>query len=409
MDFWKIFPAKAELLKWYETNGDGQIRLVNAHMHTPYSFSAFTDISQALNMAVDEKVKVAGINDFYTTDGYPEWAEACTTRKIFPLFNIEYISLNRDDQAAGIKVNDPNNPGRTYLSGKGLAFPSKLEEPYASKLESVRYESNLQVQKMCVRLNELLDTCNAGFNLDFEEIRSEMTKGMVRERHLAKALREKIALQYISDEAQQDFYKTVFGGKALKSGVGNFAAIENEIRGNLLKAGGAAFIPESPEAFLDMDVVCEIILNSGGIPTYPFLADDNNGNFTEFEAPKEVVIDILRKRNICSVEFITTRNSIATLEEYAGYFNQNGFVVTFGTEHNTPAMEPIELFARNSTPLTPLLLSINYEGACITAAHQYLVATEGEGYVNQFGNPDLSKRQDFITLGKALIEYLIKN
>ncbi len=409
MEFWKIFPPKEELLEWYAKNGDGQIRLVNAHLHTPYSFSAFTDISQALNMAVNENVKVAGINDFYSTDGYAEWAQACAERKIFPLFNIEYISLNRDDQAAGIKVNDPNNPGRTYLSGKGLSFPPKLEEPYASKLESVRYESNLQVQKMCAKLNEVLENSNAGFQLDFEDIKSGMTRGMVRERHLAKALRKKINAQFITAVEKQLFYKNLFGGKALKSEIGNFAAIENEIRGNLLKAGGGAFIPESPEAFLDMEMVCSIILNSGGIPTYPFLADDNNGNFTEFEAPKETVIEILRKRNICSVEFITTRNSIATLEEYAGYFNDNGFVVTFGTEHNTPAMEPIELFARNNTPLTELLLKINYEGAAITAAHQYLTATEGSGYLDEAGKPDLSKREYYTNLGKALIEYLIKN
>ena len=409
MDFWKTFPGKEELLKWYEKNGDGKARLVNAHMHTPYSFSAFTDISQALNMAVNENVKVAGINDFYTTDGYFEWAEACAERKIFPLFNIEYISLNRDDQSAGIKVNDPNNPGRTYLSGKGLAFPAKLEEPYASKLESVRLESNLQVQKMCDNLNEVLVNSNAGFKLDYEEIKLNMTKGMVRERHLAKALREKIDARFIAPEDQLLFYKTIFGGKALKSDIGNLAAIENEIRGNLLKAGGAAFIPESPEAFLDMEDVCQIILKSGGIPTYPFLADDNNGKFTEFEVPKETVIEILKSRNICSVEFITTRNSIPVLEEYAAYFNNNGFVVTFGTEHNTPAMEPVELFARNNTPLTEMLLKINYEGACITAAHQYLVAKEGVGYIDKEGKPDQTKREYFTTLGKAIIEFLIKN
>jgi hypothetical protein len=109
------------------------------------------------------------------------------------------------------------------------------------------------------------------------------------------------------------------------------------------------------------------------------------------------------------VEFITTRNSIAVLEEYASYFNKNGFVVTFGTEHNTPAMEPVELFARNNTPLTEMLLNINYEGACITAAHQYLVAKEGVGYLDHEGKPDQTKREYFTTLGKAIIEYLIKN
>ena len=409
MDFWKIFPEKEELLKWYEEHGDGQVRLVNAHMHTPYSFSAFKDISQALDMTVNENVKVAGINDFYTTNGYDEWANGCAERKIFPLFNIEYISLNSSDQAAGIKVNDPNNPGRTYLSGKGLSFPANLAGPYSFSLQSVLTESNRQVQKMCGKLNELLILINAGFHLDYDQIRSGITKGMVRERHLAKALRMKINHHFVTAFERKMFYKTIFGGKDLKSDIENSAAIENEIRGNLLKAGGAAFIPESPEAFLDMEMVCQMILKSGGIPTYPFLADDNNGNFTSFEAPKETVMEILRERNICSVEFITTRNSIGVLEEYAGFFNQNGFVVTFGSEHNTPAMEPIELFARNSTPLSPVLLEINYQGACITAAHQYLVATEGAGYVDCDGKPDPEKREYFKILGKALIEYITKN
>jgi hypothetical protein len=121
------------------------------------------------------------------------------------------------------------------------------------------------------------------------------------------------------------------------------------------------------------------------------------------------VIEILRKRNIHSIEFITTRNSLAVLEEYAGFFHQRGFVVTMGTEHNTPAMEPIELFAGNKTPLSKMLLDINYQGACVIAAHQYLSFTEGQGYLDKNGKPDLNNRNSYIELGKALIEYLIKS
>jgi len=50
---------------------------VNAHLHTPFSFSAFRDIDEALDRAVAEEVKVLGINDFYTAEGYQEWAEGC--------------------------------------------------------------------------------------------------------------------------------------------------------------------------------------------------------------------------------------------------------------------------------------------------------------------------------------------
>ena len=105
---------------------------INAHLHSPYSFSAFSSIDQALDMALAEGVKVVGINDFYTTAGYDAWAEGCKARGLFPLFNIELISLNEADQKAGRRVNDPGNPGRTYISGKGLRQPFRLDEPYAA-------------------------------------------------------------------------------------------------------------------------------------------------------------------------------------------------------------------------------------------------------------------------------------
>lgn len=406
MDFWKGFPGRDELLKWYEKGGRGKQFNVNAHLHTPYSFSAFRDIPQALDMAVAENVRVMGINDFYTTDGYAEWANECASRKIFPLFNIEYISLNKKDQEAGLKVNDPGNPGRTYLSGKGLAFPPVMEEPYAAALETVKLESNRHVAGMCGKLNELLRNIQAEFVLDFEAIKSSMTRGMVRERHLARALRELIEISYPDTEQKIAFYRSLFGGKPLASDPDAFASIENELRNNLLKAGGPAFIPEPAEAFLDSEMVCKMIINQGGLPTYPFLADDNNGNFTPFEDSKEKAGAILKERNIWSVEFITTRNSIPVLEEYVSWFYNLGFVVTLGSEHNTPAMEPIELFARKKSELSPILKEINYKGACVVAAHQYLMATEGAGYLNNNGQPKLQERGKFIEIGQALIEYL---
>ena len=51
--------------------------------------------------------------------------------------------------------------------------------------------------------------------------------------------------------------------------------------------------------------------------------------------------------------------------------------MTFGSEHNTPAMEPIELFASRRR-MTPKLKQINYEGLRDTA-HQHLVAQGLEG------------------------------
>ena len=166
-----------------------RIHDVNAHLHTPYSFSAFSSVTQALDMAAEEGVKVVGINDFYSMDGYGEWKEECGKRRLFPLFNIEFISLNAEDQAAGLRVNDPNNPGRTYISGKGLAYPIVLKGEEARQLAAVKAESNAQVERMCAKLNDHLDAVEAGFRISFDEVREQLTRGSIRERHLATAVR----------------------------------------------------------------------------------------------------------------------------------------------------------------------------------------------------------------------------
>ena len=201
----------------------------------------------------------------------------------------------------------------------------------------------------------------------------------------------------------KNLLEEIFDGRELKSDTENFAGVENEIRANLLKAGGPAFVPETAEAFLPMQTVCKIILAAGGIPTYPFLADDVQGNYTDFERDLKHVAEQLAGRGFHSVEFITTRNDVNLLENYASYLHDRGFIVTLGSEHNSPQMEPLELFARNQTPLSEKLKRINYEGACVIAAHQYLVAQGLSGYVDQQGGADRSKRGEFVKLGDELI------
>lgn len=401
MSFYKQF-ADPEVLLESVQGQDLPVYPVNAHLHTPYSFSAFTSIADALDRAVAEGVKVVGINDFYSTDGYEEWAAQCAVRHLFPLFNIEFISLNQSFQDAGIRANDPNNPGRVYLSGKGLRFPLRLEQPWLGQLEGVKAASNQHVAQMCARLNEVLAQTKAGFALSYADIERELANGSVRERHLAKALRLEVEHRFTDAVGQKDFYDRLLAPHTLQSPLNDAAAVENELRGRLLKAGGLAFVPEGPDAFLAMETVRQIILKAGGMPTYPFLADDAKGLFTDFEGDKEQAARDLEERGFASVEFITTRNSIEVLEEYAAYFYERGFVVTLGSEHNTPAMEPIALRARGDLPLSPLLQELNLKGAALTAAHQYLVARGEQGYLDADGRPRTAERARMELLGQAL-------
>ena len=75
-----------------------EFREANGHIHTPYSFSAFNALDTAFKMAIEEKIAVLGINDFYVTDGYNAFHNGCLKNKIFPLFNIEFIGLLKEEQ-----------------------------------------------------------------------------------------------------------------------------------------------------------------------------------------------------------------------------------------------------------------------------------------------------------------------
>ncbi|TKG91217.1 hypothetical protein EYV94_22655 [Puteibacter caeruleilacunae] len=394
--------------KWYEQNGAEKQPKVNGHIHTPFSFSAFESIFEAFELAQEEGVKVLGINDFYVTDGYESFHDQAVKNKVFPLFNIEFMALQKDLQANGVRVNDPSNPGRTYFSGKGLTYPVQLNEEIAEKLAKLKVESNLQTQQMVEKLDAHLNEVGVALEISFESIKNDLAEELVRERHIAKAIRLAVFEKFGSDEERKGAFQKIFGGKELKADVNKISAVENEIRGCLLKTGGAAFVPESDEAFYSLEAVKEIIISAGGIPCYPVLLDDANGNFTDFEGDWEAMQKSLKEKGIGCVELIPSRNSLKIFNEFVQSFHDAGFVVLMGTEHNTPEMTPLTLDCRGEK-LTDELEKTGYEGACVVAAHQYLIAKGQEGFVDAQGCAKMEERETFVALGNAVIAYFFQS
>ncbi|HJX71676.1 MAG TPA: hypothetical protein VJ346_06985 [Bacteroidales bacterium] len=409
MHFLSDFPDNNELLQWWQKNQTERNHKVNCHIHTPFSFSAFDDIRQPFEMAVKEDIKVLGINDFFVADGYEAFHENAVYHLIFPEFNIEFIGLLAEEQKSGIRVNDPNNPGRTYFSGKGLNYPFGVSSRYVQKLEQVKAESQKQVQMMLLKTNELLKHIKAPFSFDFERLKKEFAKGLVRERHIAKAIRVRLHEHFNSRSEKISFLEKLYAGKEHKADIDDHTRLEEEIRGNLLKAGGLAYIPEDENAFLPVPEIIEIIIDAGGIPCYPVLLDDKNGNYTGFEEDHQRLADRLAGLGVGCVELIPGRNRFENLIRFVRYMENRGFVVIFGTEHNTPQLMPLTVKASDKQ-LDPYLEKVAYEGACIVAAHQYLKCRGEEGFIDENGLAKTGRRTEFSILGKAVIEkYLSEN
>ena len=401
---YKNLPDKKFLIEWFGKKAKRNLPEINGHIHTPHSFSAFSDIGLAFQMARQEGIEVLGINDFYTTDGYSEFAAKAMEFKIFPLFNIEFMALQKELQESGVRVNDPNNPGRTYFSGKGLRYPVQMSASSEKTIDELQQESNRQTYQMVDKLNRFLSENEIELKFDAAAMHNELGHGLFRERHIAQGIRQAVFSKSSSADGRSRFFKELFAGNDLKAPLGNIAMVENEIRGNLLKSGGAAFVPEDPKAFLSLQGVIDLIIDAGGIPCYPVLLDNTNGEITDYEVDKQVLLETLTKNDIWSVEFIPGRNNYEVLKDYVSFFHNNGFVVTFGTEHNTPQLDPMTIKCRGGIPLDTELKAVNYEGAAVIAAHQYLMAHGKEGYLDG-REPKKDMKEDFVNLGKAVIAW----
>jgi hypothetical protein len=182
--------------------------------------------------------------------------------------------------------------------------------------------------------------------------------------------------------------------------------IQNEIRAQLMKAGKPAYVTET---FVNFEQANRLILELGGIPTYPTLADGTSP-ICPFEEPVEQLITNLRQRGFTAAEFIPIRNTPEVLSRYVKALRGAGLVVTAGTEHNTLDLLPIEPTCLKGAAVPDDVQEIFREGACVVAAHQFLTLHGKCGFVDAKGqpNPDYPDVEERIAAFKSLGEAVIQ-
>lgn len=334
-------------------------RPVNAHIHLPPNFSAFSTVAQAVALAQAQGLAALGASNYYDWSVYDELAERAQAVGITPLFGLEIICLVPELQAAGVKINDPGNPGKFYLCGKGIVHFRSLSQEAEALLSVIRRNDAERMATMVERLAELL-----GVALTDEAIRQAiatrhgcpMETVYLQERHVAQAFADAIA-------GRPD------------------ALDQNGIRSQLMKAGKPGYVPET---FVGFEHAYRLILALGGIPTYPTLADGTSPICPFEELPG--LIGALQERQIFAAELIPTRNSPEVLTGYVTALREAGIIVTAGTEHNTPELSSLVPTCLGGAPIPAELDAIFREGARVVAAHQARVAAGLPGYVLPTGN-----------------------
>jgi hypothetical protein len=363
---------------------------VNAHIHLPPNFSAFDSVAQAVALAAEQEIGVLGVSNYYDYEVYGQFVELARGRGIFPLFGLEIISMQAELRDAGVKVNDPGNPGKTYLCGKGITRFDAMSPEATRLLDVIRRNDSARMAAMVERMRETLR--ERGLETDIDEAAvvemivrrhgSPRETVYLQERHVSQAYQEALFASVPGAE-RAGRLEALLGAKPQAAGGDDFVGVQNELRSHLMKAGKPAFVDE---AFLTFEEAQRLVLELGGIPSYPVLADGASP-VCQFEADLDDLICQLQARNIHAVEWIPVRNKASVLAEFVPKMRAAGLAVTAGTEHNTLDLIPLDPTAKDCE-MPAEVRAIYWEGACVVAAHQFLTLHGECGYVDGAGRPN---------------------
>jgi hypothetical protein len=228
----------------------------------------------------------------------------------------------------------------------------------------------------------------------------------LQERHVCQAFQEAIFAKVPATERIEKLTRAFGLTSAPKFGAEEAVKIQNEIRAQLMKAGKPAYVAET---FVNFEQAFRLILELGGIPAYPTLADGTSP-ICPFEQPVDKLIENIKGCGFHCAEFIPIRNTPEVLSQYVLAMRAAGLVITAGTEHNTLDLLPIEPACLKAAPVPAEVQEIFWEGACVVAAHQFLTLHGECGFVDAQGNPNpkypdaASRIAAFRSLGEAVIQ-----
>lgn len=392
--------------------GDRSIRpAFNMHLHVPPNFSAFTTVEDAVETAANEGVKVIGTSNFHDFGVYDRFASAAKQHGLAALFGLEFISVLEAEQRNGVKINDPANPGRAYICGKGIPAPTDLSAASIAFMDAAKASNEARTTEMIDRIRDIFDGAGSPLDVDSESIVASVAAQadvptewvVLQERHVALGFQQAL-FQAIDVNARPALLSRAYGAGPAAA-PDDPVATQGELRSRLMKAGCPAFVEETPVPFTD---ALAFIRGLGAIAVYPTLADGVDP-ICGYEDPVEDLIERMTGQNIYGAELIPVRNTPTVVERYVKAWRDAGIFVLVGTEHNTQERIPVAPTSLDGVPLSDAVQEITWEGTCIVAAHQHLRAAGKAGYVEADGTlnptfPDAETRiRYFAELGADLL------
>ena len=319
---------------------------VNNHIHTTYSFSPYSPTA-AVYFARMAGLATCGLMDHDSIAGAEEFLAAAQAIGMGATIGIECRVSFANSPFASRRINNPDQDGIVYMALHGVPHTQtgRVNEFFAP----YRAKRNVRNAKMVAAVNGLM--AKYGVTLDFEKdvlpLSNAAKGGSVTERHLSRALSEKLLARYPEGAALVRFLEEDMG-----------FAISAKVRGYLMDEAnsfrmydllgfiksdviGKFYIPATDEC-PDVRDVLALSEEVGAISAYAYLGDVGDSGTGDKRAQKveddylDELVPFLKELGFRAITYMPSRNTMAQLNRVRALCEQYGLMQISGEDINSP-------------------------------------------------------------------------
>ena len=319
---------------------------VNNHIHTTYSLSPYSPTA-AVYFARMAGLATCGLMDHDSIAGAEEFLAAAQAIGMGATIGIECRVSFANSPFASRRINNPDQDGIVYMALHGVPHTQtgRVNEFFAP----YRAKRNVRNAKMVAAVNGLM--AKYGVTLDFEKdvlpLSNAAKGGSVTERHLSRALSEKLLARYPEGAALVRFLEEDMG-----------FAISAKVRGYLMDEAnpfrmydllgfiksdviGKFYIPATDEC-PDVRDVLALSEEVGAISAYAYLGDVGDSVTGDKRAQKfeddylDELVPFLKELGFRAITYMPSRNTMAQLNRVRALCEQYGLMQISGEDINSP-------------------------------------------------------------------------
>ncbi|MGN0867418.1 MAG: hypothetical protein ACI4SG_07090 [Oligosphaeraceae bacterium] len=297
------------------------------------------------------------------------------------------------------EINSPGEPGVFYFMGSGFVNGERSGE-FKAQLEQAHKRNRALID----RINSALGVCKLSYEKDVLPLTPDDN---ATERHIVQAYRD-LAIQQFGEEGACRHWAEFFNDDPAKLAEKSPNAMNEYLRGKLMKKGGLGYEQPDETTFPPIDQVIQLIHRCRALPCSAWL----DGSLPGEANPREQ-LECLMAKGLEMVNIIPDRNwnfkdpakqevRVRALYEYVDTANALGLPIIAGTECNKPGQRKVDDFADEH--LRPVMKDFT-RGADVLFGHTLLLRYANYAYCDQRAKeefPERNQRNDFFASVGAL-------